>query len=268
MISKKSFIGAMALSVVASCVLLSAYRLATPASPEYGSDVFVGTITDKNGIEVGSIHVKYLNKTIFTSLLVTKSENGVNQVLYRIDKNGFHNAAGEDGSITDDLFYGYEFAQIRPDSFTLHLLTNNGHNVSDDVTIVWNSTKHLFEIVRPNFDDAFTLAGELTTPEGTSLGKVFVVYDNNKDPNSIASLYIVTKVKGKAQVIYRIDDNGFFNIYDKQSEIPVEAYSKIKLLSIKGDQAILELIDTSGNVISDELVIQWNSNSQTFSLKR
>jgi hypothetical protein len=112
-----------------------------------------GTLKTSDGSILGEIYVTYIDRNVFSSLYISKEVDNKNIIVYKINSDGFFNTLGREQEISNINFYGYEFTRIEKDAFIVHLLTNNGKNVSDDFTVEWNYDKNIFEIQRPHAED-------------------------------------------------------------------------------------------------------------------
>jgi hypothetical protein len=113
---------------------------------------FVRSLHGPDGSLIGSVYVTYTGEKMFSSLLISRIIDNKNIILYKIDRDGFFSTLGTDERLPEQVknrFYGYEFVRTADDYIVVHLLTDGGHSVSDDVTIGWNLGKKAFEIQRP-----------------------------------------------------------------------------------------------------------------------
>lgn len=121
-----------------------------PSYPEIVLDhpVLISTLKSKDGNILGNVYVSYINKNIFSDLIISKEIDGKNAVIYKINSSGFYNILGKDVEFLNEGFYGFEFTLIKDDYFVLHILGDNGKNVSDDINVVWNIDKKIFEVLK------------------------------------------------------------------------------------------------------------------------
>jgi len=106
----------------------------------------VHTFKDKEGNVLGNMYVNLIKENIFTSLVIT-GETELD-TLYFIDQYNFYNKKGIDFKVNKDNFYGYKIELKKNDYFVLVYLQNNGLNISDPVTIEWNYSDEIFEIMK------------------------------------------------------------------------------------------------------------------------
>lgn len=229
---------------------------------------FVGKLHTPEGDELGSVYVTYLNEKVFTSLVVTKKIDEQEVVLYTINKDGFFNTLGKDGGIIESEFYGYEISSIGEDYFIVHLLTNKGRDVSDDLNIVWNKDQHIFEIQRPNLEKQFISVGELFTKSGKNLGQIFGIPIVGGKEGTFSALYVVEKTNTQAQAVYRISGEGFFNLNGQDKGPIMDGYGGIKVQSIKQDYFIVSLLDQRGDISVSDLIVAWNYQMSLFELQK
>lgn len=264
--AKKIFI---VTSVAVSVVFLAFFGYATwlkffPAKQGYGT--FVTTLESQDGSVVGDVYAEYLTKNIFTSLTIVKKVNGQDAIAYKINRDGFFNTLGSDGQITSNSFYGYELVSTSSDYIVVRLLTNGGKDASDSANIIWDQDKGVFEIQRPDMEDEFVSVGTLSTLDGSTLGKVFVLYLNKNDKNILSGLYVVRTANGKTGAIYRINKDGFYNAIGKEMGLPSGNFRGFKLLYLKDDHFAVSLLNADGSV-SDK-IIKWNYDKQEFEIQK
>ena len=98
-----------------------------------------------NGEYIGDLYVNTINDTIFNSLRIINKLD----TIYKINKLEFWNKNGEDFKIPKNYsqFYGYSFALIDEESFVLNSYSNEGKNIGDNLTIIWNESSKIFEIM-------------------------------------------------------------------------------------------------------------------------
>ena len=90
--------------------------------------------------------------TLITSIVITKEKEITSDTLYVLDKYGGFYASGIIDFQTGDHLYNY-FAGIYlsiwgQDYFSADYFSNNGKNVSDNITIRWQPEKGRFELFR------------------------------------------------------------------------------------------------------------------------
>ncbi len=107
--------------------------------------VYVSSMRTTNGTFLGKIYAKYLTDDVFTDLYILGSND---EVLYKIDKSGFFNQTGVEREMRGVGFYGFKFALKSSDHIVVTPLYDEGRDVSDDVTIRWNSGNNDFEIMK------------------------------------------------------------------------------------------------------------------------
>jgi len=237
------------------------------------SDVtLIKTLKTEDGTVLGDINVVSLHSAspgplsgeslddVFTELYVTKEVDGNNIILYKVNSNGFFNTLGRDLEISESGFYGYQFAAIYDDHFVLHLLTNDGKNTSDDVTVVWNTNKEIFEIYRIQVED---YVGELTSQDKSSLGEIYVAYlDRNKD--IIDSLFIVKKTPGTSEGMYMISRSGFYNQNGIEKDISKDDFRGFKLVRYQDDYLVIRFVIGDKGLLSDDVTVKWNYDKKIF----
>lgn len=225
----------------------------------------VKTLKSPDGSTLGDIYVTYINKDVFSSLLVSKEVEGRNIVIYKADKDGLFNTQGKDVGIAHGNFYGYEFSNIGDDHFIFHYLGDEGKSVGDEMTVKWNYDKKIFEAEKPNFEENLISAGELTAQNGSLLGKIYVVY---LDKNIVTSLYIVSVSKNESHAIYRIDGEGFFNPVEKEKDVSREDFYGYEFSKTKNDQLTIRLLTSQAKTISNNIVIGWNYEKKVFEIQK
>ena len=109
------------------------------------SDVYepIYTFHNKKGETLGSLQGIKKNNEIYTHLRIVGNEQ---EVLYFIDKTKLY--SGEDlelDIVAGGEFYGYKIILTKPDYVVLSYLTNDGKNVSDDITIEYDYKQHKFK---------------------------------------------------------------------------------------------------------------------------
>jgi len=102
----------------------------------------VHSLRTNDGTFIGDVYAKFINDTIFTDLYVISKMD----TLYSIKKSVLSNVDGKDSEVAKDGFYGYKFILKEDDYVVLSYYSNNGINISDDITIEWNYGKHILEI--------------------------------------------------------------------------------------------------------------------------
>jgi len=103
---------------------------------------------DKDEKLLGSVYVKYLDKDVFTSMLIEKEVNGRKDTLYFINFNKLISKKGIEAEVFNEGFYGYKVIMKKNDYIVLSYLRNYGKDVSDDITIEWNYKEGLFELMK------------------------------------------------------------------------------------------------------------------------
>lgn len=107
------------------------------------------TFHAKDGQVLGSAYVKYTdNREIFTSLFITKEENGKLDTLYFIDSTKLISKKGIDTEVVKEGFHGYKTVLKKDDYIVLVLVNEYGKGASDNLTIEWNYEEGLFELMK------------------------------------------------------------------------------------------------------------------------
>jgi hypothetical protein len=115
-------------------------------------------------------------------------------------------------------------------------------------------------------EDEFVSVGTLSTLDGSTLGKVFVLYLNKNDKSILSGLYVVRTANGKTGAIYRINKDGFYNALGKEMGLPSGNFRGFKLSYLKDDHFAVSLLNADGSV-SDK-IIKWNYDKQDFELQK
>lgn len=102
----------------------------------------------KDRAPLGSVYVKYINDTVFTSMVIKKEIEGGNEILYFIDSIQLISKNGIDEEVFSEGFYGYIVVLAKDDYIVINYLRNEGKNVSDDVTIEWNYVEKKFQMMK------------------------------------------------------------------------------------------------------------------------
>jgi len=110
-----------------------------------------------------------------------------------------------------------------------------------------------------------TLVKTLKTSDGTILGNVNVTYIAE---GVFTSLYIVKEVDGKNIIIYKINENGFFNVLGKEQAISKDNFYGYEFALVRDDYFVLHLVSANGNGASDDDTIAWNPNKNVFEIQR
>jgi hypothetical protein len=124
--------------------LLALHRASINTRVDIHDFKLVSTLTTRDGEFLGNVYAKYFNDAYFTVLYILGKNN---EVLYKMDNNGFSNIKGKDmPEIETKGFYGYKITHISNDSFEFNYCRNEGKIVSDPETVEWNYDKKVFEI--------------------------------------------------------------------------------------------------------------------------
>lgn len=99
----------------------------------------------QDGVLAG-LYGKSIALDVFSELLVVDERGSSKRVIYLLDKNRFLGTHGIDTEPESSGFYGYKVVLKSPDYFVVNYMSNGGKNVSDDVTISWNSRLERFEL--------------------------------------------------------------------------------------------------------------------------
>lgn len=102
----------------------------------------------KNKVYLGSVYVKYITDTVFTSLVVINENKVKDVILYYVDSTRFMKKDGLDTEVYEDGFYGYIIVDKKDDYIVLNYLRNEGKHVSDNIRIKWNYSKKKFHIFK------------------------------------------------------------------------------------------------------------------------
>jgi len=102
----------------------------------------------KNGDTIGSLYIKPLkeDKEVFSSIIIKGFGTSINDTLYSIKGNIFRNTKGIDIKVFGQNHYGYRFIRKNESSFVIIALSEGGKNVSDNIWIIWNDEKGIFEV--------------------------------------------------------------------------------------------------------------------------
>ncbi len=102
---------------------------------------------DPNGEIVGNLNVVKLNDDVFIELIITNTSG---EELYRFSREGLFEKGNLDLKISSDDFYGYKIESLTDDYIDIYLLTNNGQNISDPVTVQYDfAGKYFKRLVMP-----------------------------------------------------------------------------------------------------------------------
>lgn len=112
---------------------------------------YIHMFRNENGEILGRLYGNQIDNSVFTDLIIVKEDEGIKIPIYVIEKTKFVNVDGvEKFPVKEIGFYGYRVSVRRDQYITLELFWNDSKDSSgaDPVTIEWNSSKKLFEIMR------------------------------------------------------------------------------------------------------------------------
>jgi hypothetical protein len=95
---------------------------------------------------LASLYGKSIAPDVFSELLVVDKSGSSKRVIYLLDEKRFLGTHGIDTEPESLGFYGYKVVLTAPDYFVVNYMSNGGKNVSDDVTVYWNSARKWFEL--------------------------------------------------------------------------------------------------------------------------
>ncbi len=96
------------------------------------------------------------------------------------------------------------------------------------------------------------------------IGSIYVSYvDIGK--NIFSNIYVVKEIDGKNILFYEINDKGFFNQINKDTEIPVTSnFYGYKISTTDKDSFMVNLVSNDEKDISDDVTVQWNYDKNIF----
>ncbi|MBX3164040.1 MAG: hypothetical protein KF900_06125 [Bacteroidetes bacterium] len=106
----------------------------------------IHSFKDKSGNPLGNAYAKYTadNDSIFTSLIIISQSD----TLYKIDNTKLISKKGVDDKVSEERFLGYKCVLKKGDYFILVMVNEYGEGISDDITIEWNYSEKLFELLK------------------------------------------------------------------------------------------------------------------------
>ncbi|SMD39289.1 hypothetical protein SAMN04488029_4081 [Reichenbachiella faecimaris] len=97
---------------------------------------------------IGSIYIKPIDSLIFSQLFILKESGVTVDTLYKIEENRLFNPEGLDVKVNGENHYGYRFVLKKNNYFVIIALNDEGNGVSDNINIMWNEKKKLFEVLK------------------------------------------------------------------------------------------------------------------------
>jgi hypothetical protein len=154
-------------------------------------------------------------------LFISQTVNGKNEIIYKINKDGFVNSLTKELDVPQDL-YGFQFSSLGDDYLKIHAVQNGGA-VSDDIIVRWYPDKKVFGI-SPNSQDEMSsvLIHTFKSTNGSALAKAYADYNG---AGSVATLHLVIDSGGKQKEIYQINANGFYNTIVSKQDLAISSNS-------------------------------------------
>jgi hypothetical protein len=230
----------------------------------------VGPIKDSSNIIQGNLYATYITKDIFSSLYLIKKIDGKNIVIFKANGNGFLNT---NEIMTDSVpqgFYGYRFSIIDQYHFKLSFIDKDHLDqvLAEDIGFVWDSKHNVLKIDGPGIEDLTYVVGTLTSKNGVFLGNIRSVAIDDSKKDILYSIFVVGT--DPENVISEVIRNTFSNkISDKVSILKNDNdFHGFKLLSIDGDNFVIQFVDDKGVPIFDKVTIKWNYEKKYFELQK